>query len=236
MNKHKIKHFRPITLVLFLTLCSQMAIAQDFRLGFKANPLFSNIKPSSDFNNSISTKLGFTYGLVFDYYLKEHYAVETEFGISTMGGKVEYSKNDTSITSSIKINCIEIPITIKLLTAEVKDNIKVYGKFGLNFGFTTKTSAEVVYKYKTTEFAKDDIKNASKYIQPFNASLIIGGGVEYNLAKNLDLILGITYVNGFLNTMKSPSLYRSSTVSTNQNIQAFDADLNYFAINIGLLF
>lgn len=236
MNKPKIKHFRLISIVLFLILSSNTTIAQDFRLGFKANPLFSNLKPSSDFNNSISSKLGFSYGLVFDYYLKEHYAVETEFGISTMGGKVEYSKNDTTITSSIKMNYIEIPIAIKLLTAEVKENIKVYGKFGLNLGFSTKTSAEVVYKYKTAEFARDDIKNASKYIQPFNASLIVGGGVEYNLAKNLDLILGITYVNGFLNTMKSTSLYRSPTVSASENIKAFDADLNYFAINIGLLF
>lgn len=234
MNKAKINHFYLIITVIFIGFTNQVAQAQDFRLGFKANPLFSNLKPSSDFNNSAATKVGFSYGLIFDYFLKEHYAIETEFGISTMGGKVEYSKSDTTISSDIKMNYIEIPISVKLLTAEVRENLKVYGKFGLNLGFSTKSSAEVVYKKGANQYAKDDIKNASKYIQPFNASLIIGAGVEYNVAKNLDLMLGLTYANGFLNTMKSNSLYRLD--NTNPNVKAFDADLNYFAINVGLLF
>lgn len=236
MNKPKIKHFCVIIIVLALGIGVNNAYSQDFRLGFKANPLFSTLKPSSDNHNSVSPKLGFSYGLVFDYFLKDHYAIETELGISTLGGNVEYSKGDTTITSSIRMNFVEIPITIKLLTAEIKDNIKVYGKFGINLGFSTKTSAEVVYKKGATEFANDDIKNANKYIQPFNASLIMGAGVEYNLAKNLDLMLGIMYSNGFFNTMKTTSIYRSATVSNSTNIKAFDADLNYFGINIGLLF
>lgn len=236
MNKPKIKHFCVIILTLVSSLIINEANAQDFRLGFKANPLISKLNPSSDNHNSVSSRLGFSYGVIFDYYLKEHYAIETEFGISTMGGKVEYSKGDTTITSNIKMNYVEIPISIKLLTAEVKPNLKVYGKFGVNLGFSTKTSAEVVYKKGASEFANDDIKNASKYIQPFNVSLLMGAGVEYNLAKNLDLMLGVSYANGFFNTMKSSSIYRSTTVSNSTNVKPFDADLNYLCINIGLLF
>lgn len=236
MNKPKIKHFCVIIITLVSSLIVNTAKSQDFRLGFKANPLFSNLKPSSDNHDNVSTRLGFSYGLIFDYYLKEHYAIETEFGISSMGGKVEYTKGDTTITSSIKMNYVEIPISVKLLTAEIKPNLKVYGKFGVNLGFSTKTSAEVVYKKGATEFANDDIKNASKYIQPFNVSLLMGAGVEYNIAKNLDLMLGISYANGFFNTMKSTSIYRSPTVASSTNIKPFDADLNYLCINIGLLF
>jgi hypothetical protein len=112
--------------------------------------------------------------------------------------------------------------------------MKVFGKFGMNLGFATKSSAVISYKKNGVEYAKDDMKDASKYIQPLNVSLVIGGGVEYNLAKNLDLILGLTYTNGLLNTMKSPSIYRLNT--SNPSIKAFDADMNYFAINVGLLF
>lgn len=236
MNKPKIKHFSVIIITLISSLIVDTANSQDFRLGFKANPLFSNLKPSSDNHNHVSTRLGFSYGVMFDYFLKEHYAIETELGISTMGGKVEYAKGDTNITSTIKMNYVEIPISIKLLTAEVKPNLKVYGKFGVNLGFSTKTSAEVVYKKGATEFANDDIKNANKYIQPFNISLLMGAGVEYNLAKNLDLLIGLSYANGFFNTMKTTSIYRSPTVASSTNIKAFDADLNYFCVNIGLLF
>jgi hypothetical protein len=112
--------------------------------------------------------------------------------------------------------------------------MKVFGKFGMNLGFATKSSAVITYKKNGIEYAKDDMKDASKYIQPLNVSLVIGGGVEYNLAKNLDLILGLTYTNGLLNTMKSPSIYRLNT--SYPSIKAFDADMNYFAINVGLLF
>ncbi len=235
MNSPKIKHLYVI-ITFVSVLLSFNTYAQDFRLGFKANPLFSTIKPNSDNHNSVSTKLGLSYGVIFDYFLKEHYAIETELGISTMGGKVEYSKGDTTITSDIKLNYVEVPIAIKLITADVKPNLKVYGKFGVNLGFATKTSAKISYKKGDTEFANDDIKNASKYIQPFNISLLMGAGVEYNLAKNLDLILGFSYMNGFFNTMKTNSIYRSTTVSGSTNIKAFDADLNYFCLNVGLLF
>jgi hypothetical protein len=221
MNKPKINHFYSIIIVLIIGLSAQNTIAQDFRLGFKGTPVFSSIKPGSDYNNSTGTKIGFSYGLIFDYFLKEHYAVETEFGISSLGGNIEYSK-------------AEVPITIKLLTDNINGKMKVFGKFGMNLGFATKSSAVISYKKNGVEYAKDDMKDASKYIQPLNVSLVIGGGVEYNLAKNLDLILGLTYTNGLLNTMKSPSIYRLNT--SNPSIKAFDADMNYFAINVGLLF
>lgn len=236
MNKPKIKQFYLIITCLFLSLSTQISNAQDFRLGFKGNPIFSAMKPSTDFHNSSSSKLGFSYGVMFDYFLKEHYAIETELGISTYGGKVEYANLDTTISSDIKINCVEIPITIKLLTAEVKKNMKIYGRFGMNFAFNTKSTAQVSYTKNSVEFAKDDIKNASKYVQPFNVSLVMGAGVEYKLASNLDLVLGFSYTNGFFNVMKSTSLYRSSTVNASTNINNFDADLNYFSLNVGLLF
>lgn len=234
MNKAKINHFYLILVVLFIGFHSNKVNAQDFRLGFKGNPMFSTLKPGSDFNSSAGTKIGFSYGIMFDYFLKEHYVIETELGISSLGGNVEYSKADTTISSNISMNFVEVPVAIKLLTDEINGKIKVFGKFGLNIGFATKTSAKVQYKFKDVEYNYDDIKNASQYIQSFNASLIIGGGVEYKLAKNLDLLLGLTYSNGLMNAMKSPSLYRKD--ATNQNIKAFDADLNYFALNIGLLF
>ncbi len=234
MNKAKINHFHLIFMVLLMGISTQAVKAQNFRLGFKANPLFSTLKPSTDHNNSNGTKIGFSYGLMFNYFLKEHYAVESEFGISTMGGNVEYSKADTTISSNIKMNYVEIPVAIKLLTDEINGKMKVFGKFGFNLGIATKNSATITYKKNGVEYAKDDLKDAGKYIQPFNLSLVIGGGVEYKVAKNLDLVLGLTYTNGFLNTMKSPSIYRLNT--TNPNIKAFDADLNYFALNIGLLF
>lgn len=234
MNKHKINHFYLIILILIAGLSTNLVQAQDFRLGFKGNPLFSMVKPNTDYNNSAGTKIGFSYGVMFDYFLKEHYAISTELGISSLGGNVEYSKSDTTISTNLKMNYVEIPIAIKLLTEKINNKTKIFGKFGANIAVATKNSATISYKKNGVEYAYDDMKDASKYMQSFNISLVMGGGVEYNLTKNLDLVLGLTYTNGFLNTMKSPSIYRLN--NTNPNIKAFEADLNYFAINIGLLF
>lgn len=234
MNKPKINHFYLIILILIIGLTSNEIKAQDFRLGFKGNPVFSGIKPSTDYNNSAGTKIGFSYGVMFDYFLKEHYAISSELGISTLGGSVEYSKADTSILTNLKLNYVEIPVTIKLLTDKIDNKTRIFGKFGMNLAVATKTAATISYKKNGIEYAYDDMKDASKYVQSFNISLVIGGGVEYNLTKNLDLVLGVTYTNGFLNTMKSPSIYRKDTM--NPSVKSFEADLNYFAVNVGLLF
>ncbi len=231
MIKHKIKNLSLIS-IFALILLSNKILAQDFRLGFKGNPLFSTLKPSTDNNNSVGTKIGFSYGIMFDYFIKDNYAIATEFGISSMGGKVEFNRNDTTVNSNINLRYIEIPITLKLLTNEINDRMKIFGKFGLGLAFRMKSVADVEYKKGPNVYLNDDIKNASAYFQPFNASLVIGAGVEYNLAENLDLVAGLTYNNGLLNVMKSKSIYRLS----NNSIKAFDANLNYVALNIGLLF
>ncbi len=228
-----IKHF--LFLLIFISFSSQINAQNDFRLGFKANPLISTLKPNSDFHSSVGSKVGFSYGLLFDYFLKENYAFSSEFAISKMGGKTEYVLADTTISSDISISYIEIPLTIKLKTNEIKNGMKIYGKFGLGLGFNIKSSASLDYKIKSNSVYKDDIKNATKYTQGLNTSLIVGGGIEYSLAENLDLVLGLTYSNGFLNVMKSNTIFRDQN-NLFKRIDAFDANLNYLALNVGLLF
>lgn len=232
MIEHKFSKIR-LFIILLIVFSPFLGQSQDFRLGFKANPSFSVIKPSSDYHESVGTKVGFSYGLLFDYFIKDNYAISSEFAISTMGGQVEYNKSDTSIVSNINLRYIEIPITLKLLTKELTDNVKVYGKFGLNLAFRIKAEADVEYKKGGIEYKNDDIKNANNYIQPFNTSLLFGAGIEYNISDNLDLVLGLSYNNGFLNVMKSKSIYRQETTNL---ISGFEGNINYLAVNVGLLF
>lgn len=235
--KHKIKQLSLITTFLVAFLFVSNAKSQDFRLGFKGNPLFSTIKPNTDRYNSLGTKVGFSYGLMFDYFIKDNYAISSEFGISSLGGKVEFNRNDTTVNSNVNIRYIDIPVTIKLLTNELNDKLKVYGKFGLGLSFRIKSSVDNEYKKGQAVFSNDDVKNASDFIQPINTSLVIGAGIEYNLADNLDLVVGLTYNNGFSNIMKSKTMYKY--VDSNSGVaavKAFDANMNFVTLNIGLLF
>jgi opacity protein-like surface antigen len=234
---HKIKQLSLITAFLIAILVTNNVQAQDFRLGFKGNPLFSTISPNTDNFNSVATKVGFSYGLMFDYFIKDNYAISSEFGISSLGGKVEYNRNDTTVNSNLSIRYIDIPVTIKLLTNELNNNLKVYGKFGLGLSFRIKSEVENDYKKGQTNFSNDDIKNANDFIQPLNTSLVIGAGVEYNLAENLDLVVGLTYNNGFSNIMKSRSMYKLLDQATGlAAVKAYDANLSFITLNIGLLF
>ncbi len=235
--RHKIKQLSLITAFLVSLLVTNNVQAQDFRLGFKGNPLFSTITPNTDNFNSVGTKVGFSYGVMFDYFIKDNYAISSEFGISSLGGKVEFNRNDTTANSSLNIRYIDIPVAIKLLTNELNNNLKVYGKFGLGLSFRIKSTVETEYKKGQAKFESDDIKNASDFIQPLNTSLVIGAGVEYNLAENLDLVVGLTYNNGFSNIMKSKSMYKYVDPATGLSaVKAYDANLSFITLNIGLLF
>lgn len=237
MMRHKIKQLSLITTFLITFFFSGYVKSQDFRLGFKGNPLFSTIKPSTDNYNSIGTKVGFSYGLMFDYFIKDNYAVSSEFGISSLGGKVEYTRNDTTVNADVSIRYIDVPIAVKLLTNEINDKLKIYGKFGLGLSFRIKSSAEIEYKKGQMTYLNDDMKDASDFIQPINTSLVIGAGLQYNLAENLDLVLGLTYNNGFSNVMKSKSIYRKDIgIDGLTTVKAFDANMNFITLNVGLLF
>ncbi len=205
----------------------------DFRLGFKGHPLFATLKPNSDYHSSASTRIGFSYGVMFDYYMQENYAFSSEFAITSMGGKVEYSRADTTIASDVRLRYIEIPLTLKLRSNEIADNIKIYGRFGVSLAINVKATAELEYLKGNANYANDDIKKAGTYVQPINTSLVIGGGVEYAVGDNLDIIAGITYSGGFMNVMKNKSMYNRQA---NTNISAFGANANYIAINLGLMF
>ena len=93
---------------------------------------------------------------------------------------------------------------------------------------------------------RSDILNesASEEINWINLSLVIGAGVEYNISGNTSLMLGITFNNGFVNQLDT----KVHVLNTNGDAlididgnpvyseKDASANLNYFALNIGIYF
>lgn len=214
-----------------LLLMSAGAMAQSpVKLGLKAHPLFSYMRPSSDYHERVSPKLGFSYGLMVDYNLTDNYAFATEFSITSLGGKVEFNRLDTAIETSLSMRNIEIPLTLKLKTNDI-NGITYYGRFGLGTSFNIKSSTKIKYQASNAVFGEEDIKNANRYINPIQLSLIIGGGMQYEIGDNLSFMAGITYSNGFTNVISNKFQYKKKP-----ELAGFDATVSYFAINLGLLF
>lgn len=224
-------NIKKFLLILMIAGFSTSLYAQGgLRIGMKVHPLFAFLKSNTDSYNAVGSKLGLSYGLLFDAYFADNYAFSSEFSITSTGGKVEYTYMDTTIESSLKLRYIEVPLTIKLRTNEIA-GMRFFGKFGLGIGASIKSSAKVTYLKSDVKYDEDEIKSASKYVNFLNLGLIIGGGIEYPIDESLSLLGGITYNGGFMNIMTNTSLIRKNT-----RIPSFDANASYVALNLGILF
>ena len=171
--------------------------------------------------------------------------------ISSLGGELSYQGiyNDnsgvnfsTEVMQSYNIKYIEIPFTLKLRTNEI-GYMTYYGNFGLRSGIKFKSNSDFTYV---------DIKGAPKVegvntasdVFFINTWLVIGGGAEYNVSGNTNISFGITYNNGFINTLdvKTNLLDASGNASldssgnplfTNKKVSA---NVNYLSLEIGVYF
>lgn len=217
---------------LFLWVLVQNAFAQNrfnrdygFRLGLAAYPTIGWVKPESGKTNGAN--LGFAYGLLADFNFAENYSFATGLTITTMNGKSTeinpspyttnaVSSNPTAYDLKYKLQYIEIPLTVKLKTEKI-GLVKWYGQFGLSNDF--KIGAKQDAKLGNQQIAQD--LNVKKEINFYRAGLIIGGGLEYDVAKSTSVTTGLTFNNGF------------TDISSDSNRRVKN---HYIGINFGVFF
>ena len=148
------------TLILFCTL-TMMSFAQatattnKFRLGFKVSPNISWLA-SDNSNMTVGDKsLQFGYGLNFDIFFAENYAIGTGFNINNTGSSFTYYKkfqdgveniNGTvfnnmnqigEVNRDLTLKYFQIPLTFKMTTNEI-GYITYWGQFGLGLNMNMK--------------------------------------------------------------------------------------------------
>lgn len=234
------KIFR-ILFVLFVS--SQLAFGQGsdpvFHFGLKVVPNLGWIKTDDKDTKSDGSKFGFNYGLVTEFRFAENYAFVTGLDVSYRNAKIKGSSSDTvdnsgvtTITTSVferamKIQYIEVPLTLKFKTNEI-GYLRYFLQIGVAPGFKIRARADqkvaietntggVVTKATPPEDKNVDIKDE---INNLNVSMIISGGVEYNITGNTNLVLGLVFNNGF------------SDIADGE----FNAKSNFFGLSIGVLF
>ena len=230
------KIFR-ILFVLFVS--SQLAFGQGsdpvFHFGLKVVPNLGWIKTDDKDTKSDGSKLGFAYGLVTEFRFADNYAFATGLEVAYRNSKIKGEStttlNDTStkiiLERSMKIQYLEIPLTLKLKTNEI-GYFRYFLQIGVAPGFKMRARADdkiavetstagVSIGRSTEESSNEDIKDD---INNLNMSMIISGGVEYNISGNTNLLLGLVFNNGF------------SDIADGE----FNAKSNYFGLNIGVLF
>lgn len=222
-----------------------------FRLGLQLSPHISWMSPNTDKYSSTGKKFSFTYGLATEFFLAKNYLVATGIFIANLGGELSFKgvyldNNGVNIPSGVQqtysIKYIEIPLTLKLRTNEI-GYMTYYGQFGLKLGGKFKSTSDLTYTdISNTPTVKD--KNTASDIFFMNTYLVIGAGAEYNITGNTNLMIGLTYNNGFVNQLdkKANVLDAGGDAIINTNGEPVmsskdaSANLSYFALNIGFFF
>jgi long-subunit fatty acid transport protein len=192
-----------VLLILSLHVCAQYKPEPyyGFRLGLTAHPTIGWIKPEDGKGNGVN--VGFSYGLVGDFNFAENYSFSTGLTVTTINGKsteinVSPYHDVVSSTTPIpyelkyKLQYVEIPLTVKLKTTKIGE-LRWYGQFGLSNGFNIGAKQDAQSQGRGL---RDD-ENIYKYTNLYRAGLIIGGGLEYDVADNTSVMAGLTFNNGF---------------------------------------
>ncbi|MEZ4886567.1 MAG: porin family protein [Chitinophagales bacterium] len=181
-----------------LLLFSNVLNAQNWRFGLTLAPT-TNWLTNENKDIETSSKLSLGYGLIADYQFDERYAVSTGFFFNKAAAKFTPEPPTIGDTSeiSLKVQYVEIPLTLKLKTNEF-GYLTYFAQVGLTPGLALNS------RYDQEISGGEDIVNekAKKFVNNINLSATIGGGLEYSISETTSLFAGLFFQNGLLNVIE----------------------------------
>jgi hypothetical protein len=155
---------------------------------------------------------------------------------------------------------LEIPLTLKLRTNEI-GYITYWAQVGVGLGFNIKAKGDDEIDHKKIDVSTNETSvwedagarvvdltgdnaikenDISKDINLFRTSLIVGGGIEYNLSGDASLVAGVVFNNGFNNVLKGEGVKIDNGEPSikDDKPQTFDlkAVSNVLSLQLGILF
>lgn len=226
------------------------------RFGAYFAPNVSWMKPTSAKSDngvfrisSGGSKLGYTWGLMVDYFFTENYGIATGFQLNTSGGKIKARRiEDTTVNNAVyrsdfnyTLQYLEIPFQLKLRSDEIAaaNGMKVFGQIGLTAGFNIGKKATYTVDY-TDQNGVDQTVSGDKEkltgsftIAPFLLQLNVGAGVEKPITEKMALYFGLFFNNAFLPDVTNPKEY---DLDYKGNFSDGNIRLNSLAFRFGLFF
>jgi len=171
---------------------------------------------------------------------------------------------DTSYTSISEVNRVyklkylEVPLTLRLRTNEI-GYMTYWVQVGVGLGFNIKARSDdeidhqlilesdgdwegagIIVNNQTGENALEN-EDINKDVRLFRTSLIVGGGIEYNLSGDVSLVAGVVFNNAFSNVLRGDGVALNNgkpSIKDNNEPQVFDmkAISNALSLQVGILF
>lgn len=178
---------------LLVSLLSFSAFSQ-VKLSLKFSPLLSSSRVEfisdtlSISNDGVNPRLSL--GLIVDKPITDTYSFSTGLVYLPKGFSViTAGKNGSSynVSESYSLQYLQIPLTFKLFTNEVHPGLKIYFQIG--------GGLEVLLHDEPAEETNEIVEDFNF----FDASVILGGGVEYKQGSSTILYGGFSYQRGLIN-------------------------------------
>jgi opacity protein-like surface antigen len=197
---------------LLVTSINAQDSVKPVRLGLSVSPNMGWISTDEKDVESDGTRTGFRFGLIGDFRMgSDNYFFSSGLLMNSIGAKIKSGADTSAVTVEAKYQVVEIPITVKLKTAEI-GYMTYFGQIGFDTGFRVAAKAKV---------EDGDWEDASENANILRVALSVGGGLEYTFSGNTSALLGVRYSNGF--------------TSINDGDGA-EAKLHYFEVTVGALF
>ena len=226
-----------IILVIALFLFSFHLKAQEkskpFDFSIRIGPNISWMKSNSDAVNMGGAIIGFSWGALFEFPLKDNFSLASGFNIHFSGGKVDYTGLYQTIPVIINerytMKYLELPLMIKIKTNEV-NGVLYYGQLGLGSSFRLNSRVDRTFRRLPSSsipstFDRENL-NSDNLTSFIRESLLIGIGGQYALQENLKLFGGLNFNNGFTDILKKGP-YNDSDPKV---------IANFVEVNVGLYF
>lgn len=232
-----------IVSMLFAASVVQAQEQSKFRFGLKGALNLGWSKAESKNIGGNGMALGYAYGLMGDYYFQKNYALSTEFLFSHVHNKFQFEqpmyqssdvdnngKIDTFnlVSARFRSQYLQIPLSMKFRTKEI-GYLTYWAQFGVGPGFLISAKAdyegvEPVGDYEdlpVNDKSSDvyhlaDVKTGASFDDKvffFRFPVIIGAGIDYKMAGNASLHLGLRIENSF-----SDVFLKDDAVKLNNNL------------------
>jgi len=214
INSMRMKNFIiTIWFILFSFVAySQVKIGVNVLPGMLVNRVSSESDTLSYSNDGVGYKIAL--GILFDFETQKNYYFSTGLYWFPKRAGFKLESSEGTETYSYKLQYIQIPFNIKLLTDEFSIDKRFIFQFGLAF------EMKIDEKGKYLE---------EIYLEKFNFLDIVldfGIGLDMKMGQNTSIFTGITYYRGLLNIVQPQSFLKGD----------FKAKSDYWALNLGIKF
>lgn len=178
-----------------------MTIGQEYRVGLHFSPNITWAKVKENYEDK-SSKAQYSWGIRMEHNFSDrNYGYFGGVDLTQKGAKVEIKGEGEQIYDmNYSAQYIEIPLAIKMTTRPI-------GQFSywFNIGLVPniKLSEDVSIESDNINYEFD---NSANYLSSFNMSLLVGGGIQYEITEGTDLIGGLQFNNGFTNNVNKDKL------------------------------